>query len=117
MKRPFYHYLRDANGERYGVICATSPDNIGWSLCHPNDQFCKATGRFKARKRAEGRAKMPKHPDKFREAGEAFESGKMGLRGMPAGLYESRSMSVRFAIMVHLQSTIDRYFAPAEEAA
>ncbi|KKM74691.1 hypothetical protein LCGC14_1397810 [marine sediment metagenome] len=55
-------YFRHPN-ERwlYGVLVMTSPDNIGWSACSRQDQFCRRVGRDIARRRAAtGVYRLPK---------------------------------------------------------
>jgi hypothetical protein len=40
-----FGYVKNENGKRIGVVAATSPDNIGWSMCHiPKDKFDKKLG-------------------------------------------------------------------------
>lgn len=46
-------YVRNGNGEKFGTIIATSPVNIGWSICHNKDTFDKKMGKFIAYNRAD----------------------------------------------------------------
>ncbi len=40
-KRIIIRYLRDAQNNPYGVVVATSPDNIGWSMCSDKDRWSR----------------------------------------------------------------------------
>jgi hypothetical protein len=52
------HYLRDCNRVPFGCIVATSPENIGVSVCCPKDRFNKKM----ARQIALGRALVTNDP-------------------------------------------------------
>lgn len=50
MEKIFYiHY---ENALPFGIIIVTGPENIGWSICNEQDQFCKKLGKTIARGRA-----------------------------------------------------------------
>ena len=40
-KRIIIRYLRDEENNPYGVVVATSPANIGWSMCSDKDRWSK----------------------------------------------------------------------------
>lgn len=50
------------DGQRVGVVVATGPNNIGWSVCCPRDEFGRWFGQYKALKRAEAMAELPTRP-------------------------------------------------------
>lgn len=56
MSKTIITYVRGENRRPIGCLVATGNDcegyNVGWSICHANDTFCKTT----ARKIALGRA-------------------------------------------------------------
>jgi hypothetical protein len=55
MSKTIITYVRGENRRPIGCLVATGSDgnyNVGWSICHANDTFCKTT----ARKIALGRA-------------------------------------------------------------
>jgi hypothetical protein len=51
-----YEYVKDKYGHLKGVVCATSKNGIGWSLCHSLDKK-KGFNKKLAISIAEGRAK------------------------------------------------------------
>jgi hypothetical protein len=38
-------YIRDEEGTPYGCFVSTGRDKIGFSICHPDDEFHKTTAR------------------------------------------------------------------------
>ena len=45
-------YITDTHGKRIAMVVATGPNEIGWSLCHRNDQFDRKKGAVIAESRA-----------------------------------------------------------------
>lgn len=46
-------YIRDNAKRPIGCVVAVAPDAVGWSVCHPNDEFDKRRAVEIARGRAE----------------------------------------------------------------
>lgn len=46
-------YIRDENRNPFGVVVATSPNNIGYSICNPKDHFSKKEAKAVALTRAQ----------------------------------------------------------------
>lgn len=46
-------YIRDEKRNPFGVVVATSPNNIGYSICNPKDHFTKKKAKAVALTRAQ----------------------------------------------------------------